>query len=70
MSATPGAASLWSIIGPLLAAVPRVAAAVTVAPLFPASLFPTLIRGGLVVSLALKSDSTRYYVYFPVYHFR
>jgi type III secretion protein T len=45
--------ALWSVMKPLLTAVPRVALAVTVAPLFPTSLFTTLLRGTLIVSLSL-----------------
>jgi type III secretion protein T len=44
---------LWKILGPVLAAVPRITAAVTVSPLFPASLFSNLVRGALIVCLAL-----------------
>jgi type III secretion protein T len=38
---------------PILAALPRVSAAIAVAPLFPANVFPTLIRGGMAISLSL-----------------
>jgi type III secretion protein T len=43
----------WSFLAPLLAALPRIGAAITVAPLFPAALFPRLLRGAVAVSLAL-----------------
>ncbi len=43
----------WNMIAPLVAAMPRITAAVTVAPLFPASLFPLLLRSSVAVSLAL-----------------
>jgi type III secretion protein T len=45
--------TLWHASAPLLAAMPRVGAAVTVAPLFPVSLFPTLLRGAVAVPLCL-----------------
>jgi type III secretion protein T len=45
--------SLWGLLGPLLAALPRIGAAVTVAPLFPAVIFPRLLRGSIAISLAL-----------------
>jgi len=45
--------ALWTLLWPMLMATPRVMAAVTVAPLFPASLFPGLLRNTLAVSLAL-----------------
>jgi type III secretion protein T len=47
------AETLWQLIAPLLLATPRILAAVTIAPLFPASLFPTLLRNSVVVALAL-----------------
>jgi len=53
MSSVPAVDVLWRIAGPMLAAMPRIAAAVIVAPLFPQSLFPTLLRGAIVVSLSL-----------------
>jgi type III secretion protein T len=37
----------------MLAALPRVGAAITAAPLFPASLFPTLLRSSMAVMLSL-----------------
>ena len=43
----------WSLLAPLLAALPRIGAAVTVAPLFPAAVFPRLLRGAVAVSLAV-----------------
>ena len=43
----------WSLLAPLLAALPRIGAAITVAPLFPAALFPRLLRGAVALSLAL-----------------
>jgi type III secretion protein T len=45
--------TLWSACAPVLAAMPRVGAAVTVAPLFPVSLFPILLRGAVAVPLCL-----------------
>jgi len=44
---------LWSFVAPILLALPRVSAAIVIAPLFPANLFPTLLRGALSVSLSL-----------------
>jgi type III secretion protein T len=44
---------LWSLFAPILMALPRVGAAVLVVPLFPASVFPTLLRGTVAVSLSL-----------------
>src|ERR1700694_1553070 len=49
----PGSQALWNLCAPMLVAMPRVGAAITVAPLFPASLFPTLLRSTIVVSLSL-----------------
>jgi type III secretion protein T len=49
----PDTAFPWSFLAPLLAALPRIGAAITVAPLFPAALFPRLLRGAVAVSLAL-----------------
>jgi type III secretion protein T len=49
----PDIAFPWSFLAPLLAALPRIGAAVTVAPLFPASLFPRLLRGAVAIVLAL-----------------
>jgi type III secretion protein T len=49
----PDTAFPWSFLAPLLAALPRIGAAVTVAPLFPASLFPRLLRGAVAIVLAL-----------------
>lgn len=43
----------WPVIAPLLMVMPRIVAAVTVAPLFPASLFPALVRNTISVSLSL-----------------
>jgi type III secretion protein T len=42
-----------NLFTPLLAAMPRIGAAITVVPLFPASVFPSLLRGTIVVSLSL-----------------
>jgi type III secretion protein T len=53
VNAESGAAALWHIIGPMLVAMPRITAAVSVAPLFPASVFPLLLRAALVVVLSL-----------------
>jgi type III secretion protein T len=44
---------LWSTFGPILLTLPRIGTAVLVVPLFPASLFPTLLRGAVSVSLSL-----------------
>lgn len=46
---------LWSldVLVPILAAVPRVGAAISVVPLFPASVFPLFLRGTIVMSLSL-----------------
>ena len=44
---------LWNFCAPILAALPRVGAAIAVAPLFPSNVFPTLLRGGIAVSLSL-----------------
>jgi type III secretion protein T len=44
---------LWTFFAPILMALPRIGAAIVVAPLFPANLFPTLLRGALSVSLSL-----------------
>ena len=49
----PGSQALWNLCAPVLVAMPRVGAAITVAPLFPTSLFPTLLRSTIVVSLSL-----------------
>ncbi len=48
-----GAQVLWGFFAPTLAAVPRIGAAVTVAPLFPTSLFPMLLRSAICVALSL-----------------
>jgi type III secretion protein T len=53
MAPSLGTQTFWNILAPMLAALPRVGAAVTVAPLFPASLFPALLRSTIVVSLSL-----------------
>jgi len=45
--------ALWNLSAPLLAAMPRVGAAITVAPLFPSSVFTRLLRSTVVVSLSL-----------------
>lgn len=45
--------TLWPFVGPMLAAMPRITAAVAIAPLFPTSLFPVLLRAAIVVALAL-----------------
>jgi type III secretion protein T len=44
---------LWNFFAPILVALPRVSAAIVIAPLFPTNLFPTLLRGALSVSLSL-----------------
>lgn len=44
---------LWNVFGPILMALPRIGTAVLVAPLFPASVFPALLRGAVGVSLSL-----------------
>lgn len=49
----PDIALPWSFLAPLLAGLPRIGAAITVAPLFPASLFPRLLRGAVAISLGL-----------------
>jgi type III secretion protein T len=41
------------LYGPLLMSLPRLSAALIVAPLFPSSLFPRLLRGAIAMSLAL-----------------
>jgi len=48
-----GFATLGSVVGPMLAAMPRITAAVAVAPLFPNRLFPVLLRTAIVVALSL-----------------
>lgn len=53
MSLTSSADALWHILWPMLIAMPRILAAATVAPLFPAALFPVLLRSTIVVSLSL-----------------
>lgn len=53
MSPVTGPEALWSMLAPMLAAMPRVGAAVMTAPLFPASLFPTLLRGAVAVTFSL-----------------
>jgi type III secretion protein T len=53
VNAEPGTDALWHIVGPMLAAMPRITAAVSVAPLFPSSLFPLLLRSAVVVALSL-----------------
>lgn len=53
MTGELGFSALAPIVGPLLAAMPRITAAVTVAPLFPRRVFPMLLRSALVVALAL-----------------
>jgi type III secretion protein T len=53
MSASPGENALWNLFAPMLAAMPRLSAAVSVAPLFPSTLFPVLLRGAIVISLSL-----------------
>jgi type III secretion protein T len=45
--------TIWNLCAPALVAMPRIGAAVTVAPLFPASLFPVLLRGAVAVPLSL-----------------
>jgi type III secretion protein T len=44
-----------SVFAPLLAAMPRIGAAIAVVPLFPGSVFPSLLRGTVVISLSLYS---------------
>jgi type III secretion protein T len=44
---------LWNFFAPILVALPRVSAAILVAPLFPTPLFPRMLRGALSVSLSL-----------------
>lgn len=44
---------LWTFFAPILLALPRVSAAIIVAPLFPTTLFPVLLRGAVGVSLSL-----------------
>jgi len=53
MTLTAGADVLWSMFWPLLIAMPRILTATIIAPLFPASVFPTLLRSTIVVSLSL-----------------
>jgi type III secretion protein T len=45
--------SLWNLFAPILLALPRIGAAIVVAPLFPKTVFPTLVRGAIAVSLSL-----------------
>jgi type III secretion protein T len=49
----PAPQPIWNLFAPILAALPRVGAAVAVVPLFPANLFPTLVRGTIGISLSL-----------------
>jgi type III secretion protein T len=49
----PDSQPLWALFAPILAALPRVGAAVAVAPLFPTNLFPMLLRSAIGMSLAL-----------------
>jgi type III secretion protein T len=49
----PGAQALWTLYAPILVTLPRVSAALIVAPLFPATLFPMFLRGAIGVSLSL-----------------
>ena len=53
MNATPVAQLLWQLIAPLLLAMPRILAAVSIAPLFPVTLFPRTLRNIVAISLAL-----------------
>lgn len=53
MNNSQGAQVLWQLIAPLLLAMPRTLAAVSIAPLFPSALFPTLLRNTVAISLAL-----------------
>lgn len=53
MDSVAGIDAPWTVIAPLLMVVPRILAATTIAPLFPASLFPRLLRNTIAVSLAL-----------------
>ncbi len=43
----------WDFLMPMLMALPRIGAAIALAPLFPANLFSGLLRGALTVSLSL-----------------
>lgn len=53
MEPIAGSEAPWSIVAPLLIATPRILAATVIAPLFPPSLFPLLLRNTIAVSLAL-----------------
>lgn len=53
MNILPGAGILWDTLGPLLIASARILPAITVAALFPADLFPALLRNSIVLSLSL-----------------
>lgn len=53
MDTLPVVVAPWPVISPLLAVMPRIVAAVTVAPLFPPSLFPRLVRNTIAISLSL-----------------
>jgi type III secretion protein T len=53
MSPVTGPQALWVMLAPMLAAMPRVGAAVLTAPLFPATLFPALLRGAIGVAFSL-----------------
>jgi len=49
----PNSQLLWTFFAPVLVGLPRVGAAIMVAPLFPTTLFPVLLRGAIMVSLSL-----------------
>lgn len=53
MNESAGAQVLWQLIAPLLLALPRILAALSIAPLFPATLFPRILRNVIAISLAL-----------------
>jgi len=49
----PDSTLLWSFFAPMLMALPRVGAALAIAPLFPSTVFPMLLRSAIAVALAL-----------------
>jgi type III secretion protein T len=49
----PDSNLVWSFFAPILLALPRVGAALAIAPLFPSSVFPMLLRSAVAVALAL-----------------
>jgi type III secretion protein T len=53
MAALSDSQPFWNELAPILASLPRIGMAVAVVPLFPANLFPNLLRGAIGVSLAL-----------------